>query len=475
MSMISFGTNVKRWAPLMILGAIPFISACSDSDDSPAATPSITDIASSTPNFSSLATAVTDAGLAGTLDDDSAELTVFAPNNDAFTALLDSNMSWDELSDIPLSTLYSVLKYHVVGSEINAEAAVAAAGGSVTSLLGEDIDVSLSGDDLFVENAQVIDTDINASNGIIHEIDAVMVPMTLPTENIATLAGTAGLASLVAAVGSAEMSVADALTDADATLTVFAPTDAAFADFLSANGFADVDAIPDDLLTRVLNYHVVPGFVPSEAATSLVSGGMPMADTALTDTQISLSLTGSTLYVNNAAVTSANNLATNGVVHVIDKVLLPPELAIDTSDETDSIAAIVTAAAGASMNADLTTLLAAVTAADLAGTLSGAGTFTVFAPTDAAFAAAGFDENNIGAVEGLQDILLQHVLGSEVSALAAYAANGSDVATLREGSSVSVEISNGDLLIEGAKVIETDIKASNGTIHLIDSVILSTN
>ncbi|WP_197472105.1 fasciclin domain-containing protein, partial [Oleiphilus sp. HI0067] len=87
----------------------------------------------------------------------------------------------------------------------------------------------------------------------------------------------------------------------------------------------------------------------------------------------------------------------------------------------------------------------------------------------------GFDENNIGAVEGLQDILLQHVLGSEVSALAAYAANGSDVATLREGSSVSVEISNGDLLIEGAKVIETDIKASNGTIHLIDSVILSTN
>ena len=150
------------------------------------------------------------------------------------------------------------------------------------------------------------------------------------------------------------------------------------------------------------------------------------------------------------------------------------------SDETKTIAQIVTGLATGQEGSEFNTLLAAVQAADAAvlTALSDVDAeLTVFAPTDAAFAALlselDLTAEELLASEELTNILLQHVLGAKVPALNAYAANGGEVGTLRSGTSLSVAIDAGDLTIEGATVTEANVKAINGVIHVIDQVIFN--
>ncbi len=236
--------------------------------------------------------------------------------------------------------------------------------------------------------------------------------------------------------------------------TVFAPTDDAFA-ALPAGALegllADIPA-----LTDVLTYHVVSGKV---MASQVV--GLDSADTVLGQ-PVNITVDGDTVMVNDAKVIITDIEASNGVIHVIDTVLLPPAAA-EEADQT-----IVDIAVN---DGRFTTLVTALQAADLVDTLSGEGPFTVFAPTDDAFAAlpAGALEGLLADIPALTDVLTYHVVSGKV--MAADVVN-LDSATSVQGAPIDIMVNGGSVMVNDANVIITDIEGSNGVIHVIDAVIL---
>ncbi|MFT7109685.1 MAG: putative surface protein with fasciclin (FAS1) repeats [Psychrobacter glaciei] len=273
--------------------------------------------------------------------------------------------------------------------------------------------------------------------------------------------------TLVAAVVQADLV---STLQGDGPFTVFAPTDDAFASYLQANDLTAQELLNSSSLGDILTYHVLAGEVLSGAAISVAGSSDNLVETVNT-ADLALSLTGSDLYVNTSKVIVTDVQASNGVIHAIDKVLVPPT-ANALSDDTKTITELVTALSTAS-SPEFTELYDAVVAADLAATLDSAGPFTVFAPTDAAFNA--IDTSGLTTAE-LKEILLQHVVSGNVDSVMAYALNGSDVTTANTaGSKVSVLVQDGKLTIEGAEVVITDVQASNGVIHVISSVIVSTD
>ena len=277
--------------------------------------------------------------------------------------------------------------------------------------------------------------------------------------------------TLVAAVQQAEL--VDALK-AEGPYTVFAPTDDAFAALLEETEMSAEDLLGAENLSDILLYHVVEGEFNAEAVIELVGD----ADYVLVDTlagiPVKVSVDMGNVYINDAMVTLPDVEASNGVIHVVDSVIMPPSKTI-----TD----IVVDSAGMEEGAEFTTLLAAVSQAELAETLAGEGPFTVFAPTDAAFAAAlealGITAEDLLASEDLAGILLYHVVGGEealysndvAAALAEAGDEGLMVETLN-GASFTVTADEDGIYVDGAKIIMTDILASNGVIHVIDAVIL---
>lgn len=236
--------------------------------------------------------------------------------------------------------------------------------------------------------------------------------------------------------------------------TVFAPTDAAFAAIQS-----DVDNLlkPENKaeLAKVLTCHVVSG----KLMASDLKDGQEL--TTLDGSKLKVSkMSDGKIMVGDAHVTVADVAASNGVVHIIDKVILPPKPMAKAKDIVEI----------ASESAK--TLAAAVTAAGLVETLQGAGPFTVFAPTDAAFAAIQKDVDNLLKPENkakLAKILTYHVVSGNV--MAADLKDGQMVTTV-EGSKLKVTIKDGKVMIDGANVISADIPASNGVIHVIDKVLM---
>jgi len=250
--------------------------------------------------------------------------------------------------------------------------------------------------------------------------------------------------------------------------TVFAPTDDAFAALPA--GTVESLLLPENKqqLTDILLYHVVPGKV---MAADVVALDGQMADTALEGKQIAIKTDMGSVYLNeNVKVIITDIETSNGVIHVVDAVLLPPadeEAAMEKMDIVDTAVA----------DGRFTTLVAAVQAAGLVDTLKGEGPYTVFAPTDEAFAAlpAGtvesllLPENN----QQLTDILLYHVVPSKVMAADVVALDGQSVETALEGQSISIKV-DGDkvFLNDTVQIIITDIETSNGVIHVIDAVLL---
>jgi uncharacterized surface protein with fasciclin (FAS1) repeats len=173
------------------------------------------------------------------------------------------------------------------------------------------------------------------------------------------------------------------------------------------------------------------------------------------------------LYVNLSKVVDYDIEASNGVIHVVDSVLLPPDLTPST----------MTVAEIASSNDDFETLVAAATAANLVGTLNDPdASLTVFAPTDAAFEALGDATLNylLNNLDVLESTLLYHVVaGAELSSIDAIAAAGSAV-DMANGDQATISLGDSGLMIESANIVVTDIVASNGIIHVIDSVLEGT-
>ncbi len=255
--------------------------------------------------------------------------------------------------------------------------------------------------------------------------------------------------TLEAALGAAELT---SVLDGTDEYTLFAPTDAAFANL--PDGL--VEALltdPFGVLTDVLLYHVVAGAAPSSA----LSDGLMVATANGQDVTVTIS--GGNVMVNGAMVTVADIIADNGIVHVIDAVLVP---------QTTTIYDVVV------NSPDHTTLETAIDLAGLDGTLSGAGTFTLFAPTDAAFAAV--DPATLSALladpQGLlTDVLLYHAVGS--IALSSNLSTGAMVPTLF-GEDVTVTIDGSTVMINGATVTVADIVTINGVVHVIDAVLVPT-
>lgn len=224
------------------------------------------------------------------------------------------------------------------------------------------------------------------------------------------------------------------LANSDATFTVFAPTDAAFA-LLGQETINALLADPDTL-RDILLYHVISD------ANIMASSAIELAQTSenkvtmTNEKMTALSLAGNTLYVNKSAVIIPDVVADNGTIHVIDQVIIPPTMKMAT---TNTIVDVALA------DEQFSTLVTALTAADLVDTLANPdATFTVFAPTNAAFAKMDSVTLNglLADTDALTNVLLQHVvIGSEIDSISAYAANGASVDTA-SGNDVSVSIIN---------------------------------
>jgi uncharacterized surface protein with fasciclin (FAS1) repeats len=261
--------------------------------------------------------------------------------------------------------------------------------------------------------------------------------------------------TLVTAV--TEAGLVDTLSS-EGPFTVFAPTDDAFA-ALPEGTVASLLADPTGSLTDVLLYHVVEGAVSAETVVGLESA------TTVAGEDISISVENGTVFLNDTVAVIITDIESdNGIINVIDAVLIPPSMA---AEDLPTIAQI------AAENGSFTTLVAALDAAGLVETFAGEGDFTVFAPTDDAFAALpeGTVEALLADPQGqLTDILLYHIVAGSVPAETVVTL---DSATTLSGEDVTITIVDGRVFLnDTVEVITTDIKASNGIIHVIDAVLI---
>ncbi|MCK3683588.1 fasciclin domain-containing protein [Maribellus sp. YY47] len=409
--------------------------------------PSVVDIAMYSADFSSLVSAVVKADLAETLSGEG-PFTVFAPTNNAFAELFAALgiMSLDEVS---MDDLTSILTYHVVGDNVLSTELSA---GMVEALSGEIFDVTTDGGVMLNGNIKVTATDIQGSNGVVHVIDAVLVPPTLKSNTIADIAvANSEFSILVEALMKADL--VGAVSDEGANLTVFAPTNDAFVALLSDLGANSLDDIPVETLTNILLYHVIGSKAMS---TDLSSGYFPTLSTySGNNISMYIQVDNGVTINKNTTVTTADIEADNGVIHVVNKVILPPSVVNIAID-----------------NSNFSILVDAVVKAGLVDALSAAGPFTVFAPTNDAFeqlfSALGISGIADLTAEQLTPILTYHVVSGNV--LSTALSNGT-VGTLNENSDLTVDLSSG-VKINDANVIAADIQANNGVVHVIDKVLI---
>jgi transforming growth factor-beta-induced protein len=404
------------------------------------------------PNLTSLVDAVTTGDLVGTLGDENSTFTVFAPPNGAFSGLNTGAFTGDDGSQ-PLAA--DIISYHAILGEV---LAADVPNDERQSVEGTNLTLRQFADGAVEVNGIPVTTaDIQVRNGVIHLIDGVLL-QSLNIAQRATVEPT--LTTLAAAVGAADASVNDALTDESGTqYTVFAPTNAAFEAL-------DVDDVTADqaLVTDLLNYHVIAG-------QAIASGDITNNQTATTveggELTFNVASDGS-VTVNGVSVTTTDIQTANGVVHVIDGVLL---------SELNATQRVVADPA-------FSTLQTALEAAGEASTLEGAGPFTVFAPTNDAFVAA-LDADDSGAVESgelpaaadLSDILLYHVIaGSAVASTELSDGQTETTATdSPDGNVLSFGV-NGGVTVnpddEAASVVTADVEVDNGVVHVIDTVLI---
>jgi len=424
---------------------------------------SIVDVAVANGSFTTLVAALEATGLDATLSDMDSSFTVFAPTDDAFALLGDETIA--ALLD-DTDTLTDILTYHVIGAEIDSSAAISSAGSTVEMVNGDSTGLSLDGDNLLVNTVTVTTVDVEADNGVIHVIDAVLIPPVdkgTPTMNIVDTAISAGdFGTLVTALQAAGLDAT--LADETQSFTVFAPTDAAFAmidpDTLDLL-LADTDALSDVLLQ-----HVVSGEVSSVTAYTL--NGLSATTASGAEIPVAINSELDTLTFGGATVTTTDIYTTNGVIHVIDMVVVAD---VELPSPPSSIVDVAVA------NGSFTTLVAALQATGLDTVLDDPeATFTVFAPTDAAFGLLG--QGAVSALlddpDTLKNILLYHVIqGSEVlqDGALTVAQSEANKVEMANGAETALSLANNTLFVNKSAVALADVMADNGVIHVVDQVI----
>ncbi len=437
--------------------------------------PNVVTFATSNPAFTSLVAALTRTGL---MTDFVAALsgegpfTVFAPTNDAFQALLDSNDEWNALADIPVEALEDVLKYHVTGAG-NVRSTALVDGQEVPTLLGESFNIDLSNGAAITtpaNSANIILTDVQGQNGVVHAIDAVLLPSAFASAKepnaVEFAQANPDFSILVDAVVKAGL--AETLSGAG-PFTIFAPTNDAFVALLNSNdSWNSLDDIPVDVLTSVLTNHVVSGDVRStDLSTGYVHSLSATSFNGDLTTSLFVDLTDGVKINGSTNVTGADNVVSNGVIHVVDEVIMP--------------ANIVTFATS---NPMFSSLVAALTRNDLSvdfvGALSAAGPLTVFAPTNDAFQAlldSNMEWNALADIPAavLESVLLYHVTAAG-NVRSTDLTDGQMVSTLSGDNTFLIDLSGSVPAItaasNNANIVATDVQATNGVVHVIDTVIL---
>jgi len=295
------------------------------------------EIATSTADFSVLAAAVTKAGLVGALGGQN--LTVFAPTNAAFTALLTAigKTSLDQLS---AEQLRPILLYHVLGTKVDAATALGVAtGAGKVQTLGGTAKLAKVGSDLVLDGkAKVTSADVMASNGIIHVIDQVILPSITDVVVSSDSFSSLETALTVADADASTPNLIGAFDDDAAALTLLAPNDAAFAGALTANGLADLPALVTALggapgLIDVLKYHAAAGKL---FAADVIAADGTAVPTLLTSASVTVTVSGGVVTLNqgvdsgfvglnDSKVIQTDLYTSNGVIHVIDRVIAPEQ------------------------------------------------------------------------------------------------------------------------------------------------------
>ena len=424
------------------------------------------------PQFSILSQAVKAAGLEGAFSGNQ-PFTLLAPTNAAFASLLtELNLTPDQLLGNP-ALLTEVLTYHVLPTRVSAaqirdgSTAVTAQGQALSFEVKRRAGPDIVATDARGRSAGVILPNLFARNGVLHVVDKVVLPQ---DQNLVQIAqGNNAFSTLVAAVVAADL--VDTLSGTG-PFTVFAPTNDAFVSLLAELGVSAEQLLANTpLLTQVLTYHVVPGRV---LAADITEGAQP---TTVQGATFTLSLSGGPNITDargrQANIVATNVQASNGVIHVIDRVILPPADAPPPAPPgTPNIVQI------AQSLPDFSILVEAVVAADLVDALSAPGSLTVFAPSNAAFAALlgelGVSKEALLANKPLLTAVLSyHVLPAKV--LAADIRDGQMPATL-QGQVFTLGTRGGVSITDAqgrqARVVTTDVAASNGVVHVIDRVIL---
>ncbi len=441
----------------------------------------IVELAQDNDDLSTLVDAVTAADLVTTLTGDG-PFTVFAPTNEAFENFIAADGRFGTLAELVSNTevLTAVLKYHVLNGEKRSTDLTAATETTLQddetiAVVNESGDITLNG------NTNVVTGNVDASNGVVHVIDRVLLPPSLRIDDIVSIATapeTEGLDSLVVALTKFDDLVS--LLGGEGTFTVFAPDNMAFRGLLETLGKDRISDIPEGVLKRVLQYHVV-------ATAGVRSGQLTDGQTITTalgdDVEIGKTVDAVTINDGAAQVSSADIAASNGVVHIINAVLVPP-LELSTLGTVVEIAYF---------NKDFTTLIAALDRAMLIDDLTSGMDLTVFAPTNAAFeafitASPDFSSaDDLLAAPNLADILLYHVLGQRVLSTALPGLNDNPTTTIylptlspgpadaAEGSTtVSLQIKDGAMLT-GDVAINTDLvdlDGGNGIVHVLNGVLV---
>ncbi|MEO1546685.1 MAG: fasciclin domain-containing protein [Bacteroidota bacterium] len=463
----------------------------------------IVEIAIETEDLSLLVDALikADAGLVETLSGEG-PFTVFAPTNAAFVELLDilgddynSLEDFDTQEEIDL--LIDILTYHVV-SGTAAFSGDLMDGQQIPTVFGDNVTINIKDGVVHVAdatdiNATVVLPDVEASNGVVHVINKVLLPQvaldfvaSLQLKTIVEIAiETDDLSLLVDALIQADAGLVETLSG-DGPFTVFAPTNQAFADLLDAlgddfNSLSDFDTQAEkDLLVKVLTYHVVVG---TAAFSDGLSDGQQIG--TFQGENVGISFKNGNIHItdatdDNALVVLEDVEASNGVVHVIDKVLLPQEVLDILNPPVPNIVEL------AQSVDDLSLLVDALIQADagLVGVLSGDGPFTVFAPTNQAFAdllhALGPQYNSLDDFDTdaekalLASILTYHVVSGDAFAAGDFS-NHQRLGTV-QGEDLFAILNHGVFIRDkthvDAEVIGADNFASNGVVHVIDKVLL---
>lgn len=311
---------------VVMLFIIAGLVSCNNNDDAgdvimPGNT--IADFVKNDDNYSTLQAALEITGLTETLDG-SANFTFFAPDNASFNAFLSEN-GFESLDEVPVETLKQILMYHVqegkiMSSDLTTGYIPSMATGSASE---EPLSMYINADDGVMINgvAEVTSADIEVDNGIIHAVDKVIGLPDVTTFALADPNFSILVSALTREDSYTFVSTLQSTED-PAPFTIFAPTDQAFADFLDEMDFESLDDIPSDVLASTLSYHVVTG---ANVRSSDLTDGMMV--TTLEGGQFTVNL-GDTVTISDendrtSTVIATDVQATNGVIHVLDTVLLP--------------------------------------------------------------------------------------------------------------------------------------------------------